>query len=149
MAQLAKAQSLIRDLKERLQIRFPSYVLDESMDSEGAILLIQKDSSWATTENAAAIRIKPEGTVMKDSIGQSQAVFSPHVAQIVEEESATANIAVNTLPFKAALECEIARLGLRQERYLSAAGTKPVVAEIVFSNLKAVVSDLYHPLSQQ
>jgi len=98
--------------------------------------------------------IRLAGTAFNDVIGSAQSVFSPHVIQIVEE-SVDANVgpaataSVISIANKHILDFEIAKLGLRQERYVCAGAAQPSASEITEANLSSKLSDLSWPLSGQ
>lgn len=155
MSNLAKAQSLSRVLKERIQMRLPSFVISESSDSQGSILLISQDSTPAAGEQVMAIRIKAQDTQFSDSIGNAQNSYSPMVIQVIEEASATAGVSLLTLANRMQLDCELARCGCKQERYQNANTVVPAVSQfaadgsVSTSTLRATISDLRWPLSGQ
>jgi len=157
MSTIAKSQSLMRALKDHLQKRLPStYVFTESMDAQGARLLISSDATPATGEQVMAIRIKPQDTQFKDVLGLAQTVYSPMIVQVIEEASAVATVSLLTLANRVQMDAEINRMGVKQERYMNANGTVPSASQfaadgsVTSSSLIASVSpDLYWPLSGQ
>lgn len=157
MSIIAKSQSLMRALKDNLQKRLPStYVFSDSLDSQGARLLISADSTPAAGEQVIAIRIKGQDTQFNNVIQQAQTVYTPMICQVIEEASTIAGVSLITLANRAQIDCEINRLSVKQERYLNANGTVPAVSQfaadgsVTGSTLAASVSpDLYWPLSGQ
>lgn len=146
---LKKAQVLMRGLKEKLEFRLPStYLFSDSQDSSGnPVLTIAQDSSWATGEQYAVIRIKPEANLNVNSIGQTQEGFGPHVVQIVSEESAVSGVSVLTEANVARLFVEMKALGTIFEHYLCANGDVPAVAEFTAAQLVERIDDLINPLT--
>lgn len=157
MSVIAKSQSLMRKLKDRLQRRLPStYVFTESMDSQGAILLISADSSPATGEQVCALRIRGESTQFSDIVGNAQKVYSPSLIQVIEEAGAVAGTSILSLSNKSKIDAEVNRLSVKQERYLNANGTVPAVSQfaadgsVSSSTLNCEISpDLNWPQSGQ
>lgn len=151
-----KAQTLMMQLKERLQKRFPStYVFSESSDDKGVRLLISQDATPAAGEQVIAIRLLGVDTEARDILDNKR-VFSPIRCQVIEEESTITNVSLITLINKLYIDIELGRLGLLQERYLTANGTVPAVSmfqndgSVATAVLKAKVSpDLYYPLLSQ
>lgn len=155
MSIIAKSQSLSRQLKDNLAKRLPTYTISESLDSQGARLLISADSSPAAGEQVVAIRIKGQDTQFSNVIGQAQTVYTPMVAQVIEEASASAGVALLTHANQCMIDWELARLGIKQERYLNANTTAVALSQyaadgsVTGSSLVATISDLYWPLSGQ
>lgn len=151
-----KAHSLLLQLKERLQKRFPStYVITESSDDKGYRLLISQDATPAAGEQVIALRLLGVDTEARDII-DSKRVFGPIVCQVIEEESTITGVSLITLANKLRLDIELGRLGVLQERYMTANGTVPAVS--MFQNDGSVATasliikaspDLYYPLLSQ
>jgi len=156
MSIIAKSQSLIRPLKDNLTKRLPStYVLTDSLDSQGARLLISADATPATGEQVVAIRIRGQDQQFQDVIGNAQRTYSPMVAQVIEEASSISGVSLITLANRIKIDWELARLGCKQERYLNTNGTVPALSQfaadgsVSSSNFNQEISDLYWPLSGQ
>lgn len=156
MSIIAKSQSLARKLKDSLQKRLPStYVISESLDSQGARLLISADATPATGEQVVAIRIKGQDQQFSDVIGSAQRTYSPMVAQVIQEAGAVAGTALLTHVNQSILDWELASMGCKQQRYLNDNGTVPALSQfaaagsVSTSTLSAEISDLYWPLSGQ
>lgn len=154
---LKKAQAIARDLKSRLALRLPSgYLIQEAQDDHGVMLLISQDATPAAGEQVVAIRILPEVTDHKNVIGLPQDVYAPLRAQVIEEASTLAGVSLLTLENRCKIDLELARLGLKQERFLNANGTVPALSQfaaagaVTGSNLVASLPfDLYWPLAGQ
>jgi hypothetical protein len=157
MSATSKAQAIMRDLKERLQRKLPStYVLNQSEDASGSILLISADATPAAGEQVVAIRIEAEKTAFTDVLGLAQKVYAPLRAQVIEESSTIAGVSLITLANRLQIDLEIARTGLKQERYMNANATVPAISQfsadgsVASSTLIASVPfDMYWPLSGQ
>lgn len=154
MSSIAKSQSLMRQLKDNLSKRLSTLVFTESLDAQGAILLIS-DGTPSTGEQVCAIRIKGENTQFDDSIGLDQRVYSIMIAQVIEETSSIANVSLLTMANKARIDYELGKLGIKQERYMTANGTVPAVAmfnangNVDTASFVIAISDLYWPQSGQ
>lgn len=157
MSIIAKSQSLSRQLKDNLAKRLPStYVISESLDSQGARLLISADSTPAAGEQVVAIRIKGQDTQFSNVIAQAQTVYTPMVAQVIQEASTIANVGLLTLANQAVIDAELARLSIKQDRYMNSNTTVPALSQfqadgsVSGSSLVVSISpDLYWPLSGQ
>jgi hypothetical protein len=161
MSALAKSQSLIRVLKDRLTKRMPAgYIVRESVDAAGARLEIQQDASWATTEQKAVIRIVAQDAQFNNSIGQAQAVYTPMIAQMISEgNSATPTQSLLSASNEARILCELFRLGIKVELYLTDVTVEPALALFLASGavntsatcalVDRIESDLQWPLSGQ
>lgn len=156
MSIIAKSQSLIKPLKDSLTKRLPStYVLTESLDSQGARLLISADATPAAGEQVMAIRIRGQDQQFQDVIGNAQRTYSPMVVQVIEEESTISGVSLMSLSNRIKIDWELARLGCKQERYMNANTAVPAMSQfasdgtVSSSTLNQGISDLYWPLSGQ
>lgn len=157
MSTIAKSQAIMRELKERLQKKMPStYVFSESMDANGSILLISADSTPAAGEQVVAIRILGEQTAFKNSIGSAQTVYAPLRAQVIEEASTIAGVSLITLVNRLHVDLELARMAVKQERYMNANTVVPAVSQFsadgsvaTATKIASLPSDMYWPLSGQ
>jgi len=145
---LKKAEVLMRTLKEKLGFRLPAMILTDSRDVSGnPVLTVAADAAWNTGDEWATIKIKPVDQIGVNSIGQAQESFSPHVCQLVAEESAAAGVSYLKDTTSMALEIELKALGCILELYLSAITDEPNESEIVDANLKARYDDIVNPLT--
>lgn len=150
MSEIAKQQSLIMELKSRLQKRLPSWTFTESMDDSGMRLLASADATPAAGEQVLAIKFKMESTQFENSIGVAQKVFSPSVCQIIQEAG------ILSLVNQLIIDLEVSRMGVTQERFQNTAASVPAVSQfqddgsVTGSTLIArIANDLYWPLSGQ
>ncbi|MEM4360410.1 MAG: hypothetical protein QXT45_07780 [Candidatus Bilamarchaeaceae archaeon] len=156
MSVAKKAQMMMLDLKERLQKRLPStYVFAESSDAQGPRLLISQDATPAAGEQVIAIRLLGVDVEVRN-IFDNKKMFGPIKAQVIEEASTVSGVSLITLANRIHVDLELARLGLLQERYMTANGTAPDVSmfqadgSVSTASLIASVSpDLYWPLLSQ
>lgn len=157
MSAISKSQAIMRELKERLAIKMPSsYVLTESADANGSILLISADATPAAGEQVIAIRILGEQTAFKDVLGSAQKVYAPLRAQVIEESSTISGVSLITLANRLHVDLELARMAVKQERYMNANTAVPAVSQFasdgsVSSSTKiaSLAADMYWPLSGQ
>jgi hypothetical protein len=161
MSAIAKSQALIRALKDNLQKRLPStYILAESVDAAGARLSIQQDSSWATTEQKAVIRIVAQDTQFSNSIGNAQAVYSPLKAQMIAEgDSSSPSKSQLSWANDAKIMAELFRAIGKVELYLTDVTVDPalslfasdgsVTTSATCALIESISADLRWPLSGQ
>ena len=157
MSIIAKSQSLMRVLQNNLQLRLPStYTFTATQDTAGAQLMISQSSTPTAGEQNVAIRAIGQDQQFTDVIGNAQRTYSPMKFQVIEETSSVANVSLLTLANRVAIDMELARPGVRQERYLNANGTVPALSEfhtdgtVATATLVATIApDLYWPLSGQ
>lgn len=81
---VAKADALVRGLKEKLGFRFGASAVSESRDANGWPQLACQD---------VYLRIKGADAVSKDIFGNSFAAFAPHVLDIADDAAAKADLA--------------------------------------------------------
>ena len=91
---IAKAEALIRELKERLEIRFAGSAridtVREDRDSEGYPALFCSDGGTETAGNPViAIRIKQIDMVSKDVFGNDSKAYAPHACELAYEKDGT------------------------------------------------------------
>jgi hypothetical protein len=91
---IAKADALIRELKERLELRFAGSAridtVREAKDSEGYPALFCSDGgNEAAGQPVIAIRIKQIDMVSKDVFGNDSKAYTPHVCELAYELDGT------------------------------------------------------------
>ena len=157
VSSIAKSQAIMRDLTDRLQKKLPTSTFTSAVDVYGPQLLITMPGSG----QVMAIRIENEQSNFTDIIGSPQVVYAPLKAQVIEEASATAGVSLMLLVNRLAVDLELARMGLKQERWMNANGTLPTLAQfqsggstpsptVTGSTLIASLPfDMYWPLSGQ
>jgi hypothetical protein len=154
---IAKSQSLVRALQDQLSKRLPSLSISSSMDSQGARLYISQDASTPIAgDQTVLIRIKGENTQFSDVIGLPQNVFSPSIAQVIEEASSIPDVSLMSLANRLVIDMELAKQGMKQERYMNSNGSAPAMSQFAAdgsvsgSNLiLSFAADQYHPQSGQ
>jgi len=88
----AKAESIIRQLKEALAFRMKGAAagrvdtIREAKDSEGMPYLMLSDNGTETAGNPVAfIRVKQSDAVSKDILGNDLKAFAPHICELAYE----------------------------------------------------------------
>jgi len=157
MSIIAKSQNLMRVLQDHLTLRLgSSYFFTTSQDSQGAQLLISQHSPAVAGEQNIAIRAIGQDQQFSDVIGNPQRTYSPMKFQVIEEASTISGVSLLTLLNRVKIDMELARPGVKQERYLNANGTVPALSQfqtdgsVSGSTLnQSIAPDLYWPLSGQ
>jgi len=157
MSIIAKSQALMRQLQDNLQLRLPSsYVFTAAQDTAGAQLLISQHYPAVAGEQNIAIRAIGQDQQFTDVIGNPQRTYSPMKFQVIEESSSISGVSLLTLLNRVSIDMELARPGVRQERWMNANGTVPALSEFntdgsvsTASLILAIAPDLYWPLSGQ
>ncbi len=146
-----KAQTLARELANRLSIRFAAaatpLIVTSTVDASGNPVITVGDATPSTGEQYLFIRVvgSPD-PIGVNSVGQAQPSYGPHAVQVLLETSATSGVAFLTEANNLVAMGEILRLGHRTEVYMRATGTLPAVADITAANLVGFFDDLYFPM---
>ena len=145
---LAKANSLMRGLREKLVMRLPStYIFSDSVDASGNPVLTVADGAWHTGDQYFILRIKPIANAGVNSLGLAQESFCPTDVQIVSEASATAHVSFLSDLVMQKLLFECFRLGTAVEFYLSVTTVQPVLADLSDSTkFELRLDDLINPM---
>lgn len=139
----AKAEAMMRRLKQDLLLRLPStYVLTDGFDSSSPVnptLIVQQSSAaWTTQSQYAVIRIQPVALVFTDGLGNTQQGFSTHYVDVCVESitpSSAGAISVLSLSIAAPLMQSVAQEAGVTRWYLSNIATTPTVAQMTAGNL--------------
>lgn len=102
-----KAQAHARELKQRLQLSVAGAALSDSLDSSGLPVV-------KLTKGSESIFVKiglADNAGRVDGLGLAQRVYSPHVAQLLQEKSASAT----ELEARAEVLAACAKLGMKLE----------------------------------
>lgn len=139
-----KAISLSRQLKEDLALVLGS-TLTESFDSNGCPVL----TYGAATANSqsASIRVKMVDSIQTDGLGLTQRVFTPHIIQLLVEESATADVLILKAQEYSKILAQLVKHGTRVEVWHAANTNAPTFANIANSTLEVVIDHIWHPLT--
>jgi hypothetical protein len=98
MKSVKKAETLARDLKDRLQFR--GFVITESRDGDGFPIL--------STDKNLTIAIRAVDMVSKDIFGNASFAFTPHVATI-----SYASTSAPTVASILAATLEVGKMGMK------------------------------------
>lgn len=148
MKSTAKAEALIRDLKDKLAKRFEgSSTIDtvrEAKDSQGWPLLVMSDAgNEAAGQPVIAIRIRAVDMVSKDVFGNSTTAYAPHKLEIAYELDG-ANIEPSRTDLLTA-EYEAIKTGVAIELKEIADGTAVTAASMDAASATLELEDLYWP----
>jgi len=133
----AKANSLALELKDALTQQ--GFTVTTSFDTDGQPLI--RVGTAGVGNQTALIKIDQVAPLGTTSEGGTAREYTPHIAQIVLETSATANLALMLEASELLLFCTVAKFGMRVELYMSANGNATGVEDIVAGNLK----NTWHP----
>ena len=130
---LAKADALMRDLKEKLDLRIAgSASIDgsrEARDSEGfSFLMLSDGGNEAAGQPVIFIRIKQIDAVSKDIFGNALNAYAPHVCELAYELDGTE--AEPSRKDLAKVMWELAKLGVKIEIKEIADGTAVSAAAV-------------------
>lgn len=146
---LSRADSIIRELKERLDQRIAgSSTIDTSRqakDSNGfPVVFLSDGANEAAGQPVIAVRVKQIDAVSKDVFGNSMNAYSPHVAQLAYEldgsEAEPSRKDIEKVMF------ELCRFGIRIEVLEIADGTAVTAANMDAATAAQTLDDLYWPL---
>lgn len=132
MASSFKAQAMMRAIKEGIGRRLTSYTLTSSVDSDGnPILLVSADSTPATTEQVAMLRVRPVSLIFTNGIGGTQEDFAPHFVEMCSEATAAAaTVSLLTEANQSIIKGEVLKQSGIYIGYLTATGTVPALANV-------------------
>ncbi len=131
-----KAQAHMRELKQRLQLAIAGAVLTDSLDAQGLpALKIEKGGE------TIHVKISTEGNAGRvDGLGLAQRSYSPHKAQLLQDDTAADKDA------RAKTLAACAKLGMKLEIYEIA--SVPASFDLTGATLvSAIASDEIHPLT--
>jgi hypothetical protein len=147
---IAKAEALSRELKERLEIRTKGAAagrtdtVREARDSEGyPALFLSDNGTEAAGSPVLAIRIKQIDMVSKDVFGNDSKAYSPHVCEFAYELDAT-----EAEPDRKDIELamwELARIGVKVQVKEIADGTAVSFASMDAASAAQELDDLRWP----
>ena len=128
----AKSLALLNELASELAVRIPTIAQVKSFGaaSEARLAL----GAGTSDSDSVNVQIGAVDSIMKDVLGLSQNVFTPHVAKVGIEAASTGATWATRL---AVVGCLVAK-GVRVELYERTHGTGPAFADMTTGNLKAV-----------
>jgi hypothetical protein len=127
-----KSLALRDELASELAVRISSIAQAKSFGSAGEARLAL--GAGTSDSDSVNVQIGTVDSIMKDVLGLSQNVFTPHVAKVGIEAAATGATWATRL---AVIACLVAK-GVRVELYERTHGTGPAFADLTAGNLKAV-----------
>lgn len=142
-----KAISAARQMKEDIVLRSGLAVVDSFDGSGNPVLTVGTATS---TNQGCTIRIKMADTVQVDGLGLTQRVFTPHIVQLIVEESGTANVGVLTSVNLSKILAELLKHAMRVDIHLVINGENPTLASASFvagTDKTTTIDHLWHPLT--
>lgn len=143
MKSTAKAQACLRDLADKLRLRFPSKTVREAKDANAWPMLFVSDSgNEAAGQSVIAIRMSAADAVSKDVFGNQLTAFAPHLVEVAWELTAANNPIPTDADIFVALR-EIFAIGARTQLKEIANATAVTEASMNAAAVAADVEDLY------
>lgn len=145
----AKAQALVRDLKEKLDLRIANAAsprVNQSRqinDANGWPIIIMSRGNEAAGQPVIAIRIKGIDAVSKDIFGNDITAAAPHNAEIAYETDAADDEAQILDLIKVMFE--LAKLGTKIQVKVIANGTAVTEASMDAAAASESIDNLYWP----
>lgn len=149
MKSLAKADALIRDVADKLKVRYAgSATIDtvrQARDAAGWPILFLSDAGSEVAGAAViAIRIKAADAVSKDVFGNDLVAFAPHKLEIAYELTAANNPIPTDVDLLIA-NFETIKTGVAIQLKEIANGTAVTEASINAATVAIEIDDLYWP----
>lgn len=149
MSTIKKSQSLMRRIKDNLDLRTFTSNIALSDDAQGFPILELNDGSPANGEQAYVVRIRElqRSDAGVDIFNNAQTIFTPHVIELVYEDVVANRASALTVLMK-----ELSDIGAIIEVYENSGGNVAVAGDIDADTAGApteTISDLIHPLSGQ
>lgn len=150
MKSTAKAEALLRDVADKLKVRFPAgaaglNTVRADKDSNGwPMLFLSHNGNEAEAQPVIAIRIQAQDAVSKDVFGNALTAFAPHVLDLAYELAA-ANKPECSLADLAVAKFEATKTGVRFQEKAIANGTAVSAAAMDAAAAIADIEELYWP----
>lgn len=149
MKSLAKADALLRDVADKLKVRYAgSATIDTvraSRDSAGWPMLFLSDGGTETAgASVIALRIKAVDAVSKDVFGNDLVAFAPHKLEVAYELTAANNPIPTDVDLLIA-EFEAIKTGVAFQLKELANGTAVTAANMDAQAVAIELDDLYWP----
>lgn len=149
MKSLAKADALLRDVADKLKVRYAGSATIDTVraarDAQGWPMLFLSDAgNEAAGQAVIALRIRANDAVSKDVFGNDLVAFAPHILEVAYELAA----ANNPIPTDADIliaEYEAIKTGVRIQLKELANGTAVTAANMDAAAPAADLDDLYWP----
>lgn len=149
MKSLAKADALLRDVADKLKVRYAGSATIDTVraarDAAGWPMLFLSDAGNEVAGQAViALRVKAVDMVSKDVFGNDLVAFAPHTLEIAYELTAADNaIPVNADILKA--EFEAIKTGVKIQLKELANGTAVTAANMDAATAAVEIEELYWP----
>lgn len=145
MKSTSKAEACLRDLADKLKLRFPTKTIRAARDANAwPMLIVSATGSEAAGQSVIAIRMSAVNAVSKDIFGNDLVAFAPHIVEIAYELTAANDpIATDADLFK--VSYEVFKIGARTQLKEIANGTAVTEASINAAAVAADVEDLSWP----
>lgn len=149
MKSTAKAEALLRDVADKLKVRFAGSATIDTVraakDSNGWPMLICSDGGVETAGAAViAIRIQGIDMVSKDIFGGATSAYAPHVLDLAYEQTA-ANNPIPTDADLAVAAYEAQKTAVRYQQKSIANGTAVAQASMDAAAAICDLEDAYWP----
>lgn len=149
MKSTAKAEALLRDVADKLKVRFAGSATIDTVraakDSNGWPMLICSDGGVETAGAAViAIRIQGQDAVSKDIFGGATSSYAPHLLDLAWEQTA-ANNPIPTDADLAIASFESIKTGVRYQPKSIANGTAVSATSMDAAAAIADLDELYWP----
>jgi hypothetical protein len=143
-----KAQAHMRELKQRLQLTMASATITEALDADG-LPAIKIELS---TEVAFAKIALADNAGRVDGLGLAQRVYSPHIAEMIQDSDQTSAASKELKARLTAAMCKLGmKLAIKEDDKATLAAASAAAFDATFAAATAVVtlpSDEINPLIQ-
>lgn len=149
MKSTAKAEALLRDVADKLKVRYAgSATIDtvrSTKDSAGWPMIVLSDGGVETAgASVIALRIKAADAVSKDVFGNDLVAFAPHALEVAYELTA-ANNPIPTDTDLLTAEFESIKTGVKIQLKEITNGTAVTAANMDAATVAVELDDLYWP----
>jgi hypothetical protein len=145
MKSTAKAEACLRDLADKLALRFPTKTIRQARDANAwPMLIVSASGNEAAGQSVIAIRMSAADAVSKDVFGNALTAFAPHTVEVAYELTA----ADNPIPSDADLFktlYEVFKIGAKTQLKEIANATAVSEASMNAAAVAAEVEDLHWP----
>lgn len=112
MKSTAKAQATLRDVADKLKVRFPAKTIRAANDANGWPMLFISNGSEAAGASNIALRMTAQNAVSKDVFGNDLVAFAPHTLEVAYELGASAGTVASRTDL-VAVEFEAIKTGVK------------------------------------
>lgn len=128
-----KSVAMMRAITEGLKRRLPTFTFTSGIEATtgNPILVVSADSTPATTEEVATIRVSPVTTIFTNGLDQTQQAFCPHYVELCTEAGTGAGFTTSSyvsVAHQTALFGELLKQTGIFVAYQTANGTVPALA---------------------